>query len=219
MIRKWPLLPTLLVAAAVATMIGLGVWQLQRRAEKEALIALYRANLARPAIAFPPLGPVQRDSMFRRSSVHCLEVVGWRTELGAAADGAPGYRQIAQCRTGAEGPGALIDMGVAAAAPSALDPKFRSPWRGGVARGTIATEPDHNSLIARLLGRSDVLLPMLVSSEAAPGLQPSARPSPDSVPNNHAWYALQWFLFAGFAALIYVLALKRRERDGVPKNG
>jgi cytochrome oxidase assembly protein ShyY1 len=104
-------------------------------------------------------------------------------------------------------------MGVPAASQSALDPKFRSTWTGGVARGTIATEPDHNSLVARLLGRGDVLLPMLVSSEAAPGLQPSARPTPDSVPNTHAWYALQWFLFAGLAALIYVLALKRRERE------
>jgi surfeit locus 1 family protein len=219
MIRKWPLIPTLLVAAAVATMIGLGVWQLQRRAEKEALIALYRANLAMPAIAFPPLGPVKRESMFRKSSVHCLEVVGWRTELGAASDGTPGYRQIAQCRTGAEGPGALIDMGVPVASQSALDPKFRSPWTGGVVQGTISTEPDHNSMIARLLGRSGVLLPMLVSAQVAPGLQPSARPSPDSVPNNHRWYAMQWFLFAAMAAVIYVLALKRREREEGPDRG
>jgi surfeit locus 1 family protein len=31
MIRKWPLVPTILVAAAVAAMIGLGLWQLERR--------------------------------------------------------------------------------------------------------------------------------------------------------------------------------------------
>jgi surfeit locus 1 family protein len=39
MIRRIPIVPTLVVLAAVATMIGLGVWQLQRRAWKEALIA------------------------------------------------------------------------------------------------------------------------------------------------------------------------------------
>ena len=30
MIRRLPLIPTIVVAAAVAVMIGLGVWQLQR---------------------------------------------------------------------------------------------------------------------------------------------------------------------------------------------
>ncbi|HKX90235.1 MAG TPA: SURF1 family cytochrome oxidase biogenesis protein, partial [Sphingopyxis sp.] len=44
--RRWPLIPTLFVAAAVAVMIGLGVWQLQRKADKEALIALYQRNMA-----------------------------------------------------------------------------------------------------------------------------------------------------------------------------
>ena len=30
-VRRWPLIPTLLVLAAVAVMIALGVWQLQRK--------------------------------------------------------------------------------------------------------------------------------------------------------------------------------------------
>ena len=38
---KFPLVPTILVGAAVALMIGLGIWQLQRKAEKEALLASY----------------------------------------------------------------------------------------------------------------------------------------------------------------------------------
>jgi surfeit locus 1 family protein len=40
---RLPLVPTLIVATAVAVMIGLGIWQLQRKGEKEALIAQYRA--------------------------------------------------------------------------------------------------------------------------------------------------------------------------------
>ena len=39
--RGWPVIPTILVLAAVATMIALGIWQLQRKGEKEALIALF----------------------------------------------------------------------------------------------------------------------------------------------------------------------------------
>lgn len=207
MIRRLPIIPTIIVAAAVLTMIALGIWQLQRMGEKEALIALYRSNLGKPAMSFPELGPVPREAMFRSSSVLCLQVVGWRKEGGRAVDGTIGYRHIAQCRTGAEGPGALVDMGVAS------DPDFKAQWAGGEARGTISTEPDHSSIFARLLGRAEVLPPMLISSQPAAGLRASAPPSPDSVPNNHLWYAVQWFLFAGIAALIYGLALRRR----VPK--
>ena len=48
--RRWPLIPTILVLAAVAVMIALGVWQLQRKSEKEALIALFQHNLAMSAM-------------------------------------------------------------------------------------------------------------------------------------------------------------------------
>ena len=204
MIRRLPIIPTIIVAAAVLTMIGLGVWQVQRKGEKEALIALYRSNLAKPAMSYPELAPVPREAMFRSSSVLCLQVIGWRKEGGRAVDGTVGYRHIAECRTGVEGPGALIDMGVAS------DPDFKPQWIGGEARGIISTEPDHSSIFARLLGRAKVLSPMLVSNKPARGLRASAPPSPDSVPNNHLWYAVQWFLFAAIALVIYTLALRGR---------
>ena len=34
---KWPVIPLILVTVAVLTMIALGIWQLQRKTEKEAL--------------------------------------------------------------------------------------------------------------------------------------------------------------------------------------
>jgi surfeit locus 1 family protein len=197
-IRRLPVIPTIIVGIAVAAMIALGVWQLQRMDEKEALIALYRANLGKPAMTFPELAPVPREAMFRSSSVLCLEVVGWRIH---------GSRRIAECRTGAEGPGALVDMGFTP------DPAFKPKWAGGEARGTIVTEPDTTSLIGRMFGRGEVPSPMLVSSEPAPGLKASQPPTPESVPNNHLAYAVQWFLFAAIALLIYGLALRQR----VPK--
>jgi surfeit locus 1 family protein len=51
---------------------------------------------------------------------------------------------------------------------------------------------------------------MLIADQAASGLEPTARPELSSVPNNHLAYAVQWFLFAGVAAIIYVLALRLR---------
>jgi surfeit locus 1 family protein len=36
------------------------------------------------------------------------------------------------------------------------------------------------------------------------------------VPNNHLLYAIQWFFFALAAAVIYVLALRRRTQQPSP---
>jgi cytochrome oxidase assembly protein ShyY1 len=207
-LRQLPVVPTILVAAAAATMIALGIWQIGRAGEKDALLALYRANLSKPAVSFPELGPVPRDAMFRASSVHCLQVTGWRTEGGRSIDGTMGNRHIAACRTGAEGPGALVDMGVS------QDPATKPQWAGGVVTGMITTEPDHSSLIARLFGRGPVLSPMLVADRPATGLRASAKPSLESVPNNHRSYAVQWFLFAAVASIIYALALRKRITEG-----
>ena len=85
------------------------------------------------------------------------------------------------------------------------NPAVGRDYKGGVVSGIIA--PDR---VARM---------RLVSTEPGPGLVASAPPSPDTIPNNHLNYAIQWFLFAAFAGVIYVLALKRRERDEGPKNG
>lgn len=206
-LRRLPLIPTIIVAAAVVTMIALGVWQIDRAGQKANLIALYRANLARPAMTFPAQGPVPREAMFRSSSVTCIEVVGWRTEGGRSADGVGGSRYIAECRTGAEGPGALVDLGVS------QDPGVKPRWPGGVASGMITTEPDHSSMIARLFGSGPVLSPMLVADRPADGLRASAKPSPDTVSNNHRAYAVQWFLFAAAALVIYALALRKRLKE------
>jgi cytochrome oxidase assembly protein ShyY1 len=53
----------------------------------------------------------------------------------------------------------------------------------------------------------------LIAAEPAPGLKASAPPSPESIPNNHLAYAVQWFIFAAMAAIIYGLALRRRAKE------
>jgi surfeit locus 1 family protein len=59
---------------------------------------------------------------------------------------------------------------------------------------------------------------MLVSDRPAPGLTANAPPDPASVPNNHLAYAVQWFLFAAVAVVVYVVALRRRG-DGKTRAG
>ena len=206
MIRRIPVIPTLIVLLAVATMIRLGLWQLDRRQEKEALIATFAANLHQPPIAFPGIYPIDEASLYRRASAFCLQPVSWKVSAGATAKGASGWRHIAQCRTGAEGPGFAVDVGVS------QDPKPIA-WAGGQVTGRLVWAPDSTSLFGQLLGRKLPPEPMIVSEAAAPGLAPSAQPDPSAVPNNHLSYAVQWFIFAATALVIYAIALRRRLRD------
>ncbi len=205
MTRPFPILSTLTVIIAVGIMIALGVWQLQRKDEKEALLALFAANEGKPAMAFPVSGPVPNEAMFRTSSISCLNVVSWRTGSGRDVTGKAGITYFAQCRTGAEGPGFLASMGVSDR------PNIKPDWKGGPLTGMIVTEPSRSSLIAKMFGTAPVLGPMLVSETPLPGMRAVAKPDPDDVPNNHLAYAVQWFLFAGSALIIYMLALWKRQ--------
>lgn len=207
---RFPLLPTILVAAAVATMIALGFWQLRRADEKAALQRQYERNLVLPAMALPPAAAVDESLLYRRATAFCVKVMYWRTTGGKSASGRGGTRFIADCSTGAEGPGFAADMGVSP------DPKARPGWKGGEVAGRIVAEPPLSSgLMERLIGASPPPRPMIVSERAAPGLQASAPPVADA-PNNSLAYAFQWFFFAAAAAVIYVLALRRRQREKLP---
>lgn len=198
---RFPLIPNLLVLLAVAAMVALGVWQLQRKAEKEALLARFAANASAPVAALPPV--LDDTWLFRRVSLFCLEPMGWTT----AGAGAHGFRHIAECRLGAEGPVMAVDMG------TAPDPAAQPAWRGGKVTGTLTTAPSATPALWRWISGNRQGEPMmLVSESAAPGLSPSPRPDPASVPNNHLAYAVQWFLFAGVALIIYALALRNYRR-------
>jgi cytochrome oxidase assembly protein ShyY1 len=189
---KLPIIPTILVALAVATMIGLGIWQLDRKRQKEALLASYAAAAGKPPIGWPAIPPKDPLPLFRAATGNCLSVVGFRTAPGQNIQGDPGFLVIADCRTGAEGPGLSVELGWS------KNPNAGRTYQGGLVSGTIA--PDSRSRMR------------LVAATPGPGLTASAPPSPDTIPNNHFSYAIQWFLFAGIAVVIYVLALRGRWR-------
>ncbi len=192
--KRWPLIPTLLVVLAVAIMIGLGIWQLQRKAEKEALLTRFEAAEGLPPVAWPVVPDPRALPLYRQSSLQCIKVISWRAVSGSNADGQSGYAHLASCRTGgAEGPGAAVAVG--------WSKGYASPkWTGGIIKGIVA--PDKTQLIR------------LVATEPVAGLSPLAKPSPDQIPNNHLLYAIQWFIFAFAAAVIYVLAVRKRRAGG-----
>jgi cytochrome oxidase assembly protein ShyY1 len=203
--RLVPIVPTIIVALAVLLMVRLGFWQLHRLHEKEALLARYAANAAKPPLPVAALFPIPDDALYRRSSAYCLNVVKWQAEAGRAVDGTSGWRHIASCRTGAEGPGIVVDVGVSADSTAPV-------WNGGPVSGRLTQAPNSQPLVARLLGKPIVSSPMIVSDKAAPGLKPTAQPNPSDIPNNHLAYAVQWFLFAGVALIIYGILLWQRAR-------
>ena len=189
--RRLPVFSSLLVLAAVAAMIGLGVWQLQRLHWKEAMLARYAAAQGLAPIPFPSVPDAKNPPLFRRSSAMCVAVTGWRAESGHNLNDEAGWAHIASCRAGAEGPGFQAVMGWSAKPD-------RPGWRGGEVTGVIGPDRDH---VIRL-----------IAADPAPGLQPAKPPSLADVPNNHLFYAVQWFFFAGAALVIYILALRKRSR-------
>lgn len=201
--RRLPIIATILVVAAVAAMIGLGFWQLQRRTEKLATLAVLAANPSKPPIAMP-IPAIGDDLLFRRATAICLQPISFATE-GA---GNAGYRIIAHCSTGVEGPGFAVQIG------TTRDVDVKPGWTGGAVAGLISHAPSHEPLIAGLFGKASPKPLLLVAGTPAPGLTANAVPSVESIPNNHLAYAVQWFAFAAIALVIYGLALRRRWGKG-----
>jgi len=185
--RRIPLISTLIVAAAVATMIALGVWQLQRAEWKEGLLARYEAAQAMSSMVPWPRTEVELErSLFRWSQFDCRRVLGIRSGAGTSARGEKGWQHTARC---------AIDGGGEAEVALGWSFTPQSPdWQGGAVSGIIGSRG------------------VLFTSQVAPGLRALAPPDPNDLPNNHLMYAVQWFFFALTALVIYVLALRKRWR-------
>jgi cytochrome oxidase assembly protein ShyY1 len=190
--NRLPVMPTLLVALAVATMIGLGIWQLQRKEQKDALLSRYESAVGLPAVAWPTVPDAAALPLFRRSSLICVRVVNIETVSGSNAAGKAGFAHVASCQTDkAEGPDAIVAFG--------WSERPQSPkWDGGPVNGIIAP-----------YGAQRI---KLVATDAVAGLELLAEPSPSQIPNNHLLYAIQWFIFATAATIIYILALRKRSK-------
>ena len=193
--KRFPVVATTIVVLAIAAMIGLGLWQLlDRRPQKLAFLQQLAGNPVKPAIPFPTAS--DESLLFRRTSATCTSPVAVRL----AGAGASGFRAIATCGTGL-----IVQLG------TTRDPKAKPVWGGGPVAGYISHAPDGRSLIGSLFDHRPQAM-MLVAATPPDGLQANAAPDLDSVPNNHLAYGVQWFFFAGVAAIIYVLAMRRRSR-------
>ena len=189
MIRRLPVIPTLVVAAAVAVMIALGIWQLRRSEEKGAMLARYAsAETLSSAVPWPSTPEQREQALYRHSALHCLQVLAMRETAGRSAEGQPGWAHVARCRL-AEGGEAEVALGWSREPEGPL-------WQGGEVSGFVAPAGEGVRLVA---------------APAQAGLAQLAAPNPRDLPNNHLSYAVQWFFFAVTAVVIYILALRRRQ--------
>ena len=132
--KRLPLIPTIVVAAAIAVMIGLGVWQLQKAPKKEALLEQYRAALQMPPITYPTIPAAGDLPLYRYATAMCVRPGARRATAGRNSAGETGYVHIVDCSTGAEGPGLSVQVGWS------LDPNVKFDWRGGPVSGVIVPD-------------------------------------------------------------------------------
>jgi surfeit locus 1 family protein len=195
-IRRWPILPTMVVLAAAAVMVMLGFWQLDRLKQKEAMLADYAQAQAMSSEAeYPSADPAQIEAaLYRRATIDCrFTSGGWQSIAGRSRQDQTGYVHIILCG---------IDRDRTAYVQAGWTPGPTPPgWQGGPVSGIIV--PYHGGGGARL-----------IADPPLGGAGASAIPDPGDLPNNHLAYAVQWFLFALTSLVIYILALRRKQREG-----
>ncbi|MDT0507258.1 SURF1 family protein [Novosphingobium sp. MMS21-SN21R] len=186
--RRLPIVPTIIVLIAVGVMIRLGVWQLDRMHEKEAMLARYTAaQAAGTEMPFPTKPDSVEAALYHHSALDCLGASNPTSRSGRNANGDAGIAQIVTCRLG-NGASVEVVLGVGQTPATVA-------WAGGKVTGWIAPGPK------------------LIADPPLAGLTANARPDPNDIPNNHWSYAIQWFLFAAVALIIYVIALRKRWRE------
>jgi len=231
-VGRWrlPLWATVFAAAAVLFMLGLSLWQVQRLAWKDALIAERAARMAMPPVELPVAIADPDAWSFRHVRLTGTFDLERETYLGARSlNGNLGYHVIAPLIRVAGSP-VLIDRGWVpldlkdpAARPGSrpaatitVEGIARVSQRGGWM--TPDNEPDEDfwftvdipAIAAHL--RLDAVAPVYVESGPTPsGTWPIGGQTRSEVRNDHLQYAITWFLLALALVVIYGLYVRQRQ--------
>jgi len=189
--RGLPLVPTLMVLAAMPILIGFGAWQLQRAQWKDALLLELAQNQDAPLLELGG-GPIPDDAQFRLVRLE-LQCAGGLTALraGRSLAGQSGYSYLVECRAGTTA--VTRDAGWNARPKPLAIPAVTATFEGRLVRGPRARW-------------------ILVDADPDPPLEPSAPPGIGTISDNHLSYAMQWFGFAVILAVIYAIHVRRWRR-------
>ena len=220
-LRTGVLVPSLAVAAALATLIALGLWQLERKTWKEALVATLTQRLAAPPIALPPPADWARLTVDDEFLHVAMKAVFLNDEEGLVYTagstmredgGGPGYWVFTPARLadqsfvmvnrgfvpeGRQGPATRRDGEI----DDPVDMVGVLRWPEAPGLFTPANDPAHNlwfvrdsAAIAAAKGIGAAPFYVELESPEPPGGLPHARPRVvPNLPNNHLQYALTWF--------------------------
>ena len=242
---RW-LIGHVVVLALVVGMVGLGVWQLQRKDERQAANARVRA---RGAVTVP-LDEVVRatdaqlpaDAPFRRVTVRgTFDPAHEALVRFRIRDGLPGYEVLPPLRT-STGAAVLVDRGWL---PLDIgDAPTAAPYAPPNGEVTVTGLLLANESEGRFRPDQRADGPLVIGSVHVPGLQarvpydlypgfvqlqepddpvhfPAPLPDPDLGAGPHLSYALQWFAFSTIALAGWVLLMRssvtrRRTRPPGP---
>ncbi len=230
--------PTVFLIPALALLITLGIWQLQRLDEKTALITRIESGLAADPAPLPRsiVDPEAWD--YRRVTLDGTFLHDRELYLvGRTRRGQPGLHVVTPLRR--DGPGSqaiLVNRGWVP-----LDRRDRATRSEGLPAG-----PQTLSGIARLPPERGWMQPdndpqanewywldipamaeaaatgpvpvLIVEAEAVGEALPIGGQTRLDIPNNHLQYAITWFSFAVVLLVIYVL-YHRRPIDHGPSDG
>lgn len=223
---------------------GLGAWQVQRLAEKEALIAAVADGIDGPPQALPPVAQWDaldpQDFDYRPLTVEGRFVTGRDVRVFTSlADpkgesGGPGYWVLTPFELAAGGT-IFVNRGFVPQAVAddleALAPIVESTELLGIARraersGPFTPEPDAGDRIdwvraperlALLAGIEGPVAPLYLDLPAgAPGELPQGGETVVEFSNNHLGYAITWFGFAILAPILLVVWLRRQRTPDRP---
>ncbi len=213
--------PLVFGIVGVALLVSLGVWQVQRLAWKQAILAEIDARLAAAPVPLPQDPDPARDRYLRVRADGAIEP-GELDVFTAAPGGGAGYRIIVPLRL-ADGRRILLDRGIVPA--DAKDAARRTGpiavegslvWPEETDRFTSPPDREKNIWFARdvppmaeALGTLPVMLVTAASDDPA---GPVPMPVTVNIPNNHLQYAVTWFGLAAVWVLMTGYLLWRIKR-------
>jgi surfeit locus 1 family protein len=226
--KRFPVGLTVATAVAVAILLGLGTWQVQRMSWKTDLVA--RVEAARTAPPVRLAEAVERadgreDLAFLRVRARC-ELVRGTAASYSIVEGQIAWRALAWCDT-EEAP-LLVERGVVRAGLGRLSPPDVSrlppptnvvgvlrPLDGEVRK---TAEAQGWTPLLREEGCADArprCFPYYLSVEAETPAVAALRPAPlpPRLSNNHLGYAITWYGFAAALVGVYVALLRNRLKS------
>jgi surfeit locus 1 family protein len=233
--------PAVFALAAFVAFVGLGTWQIQRKAWKEALIETLEQRLSTAPVALPPRERWATldaaDDEFRRVKLTATFVPGAQALVYASGSAlrsdasGPGYWVFAPARISSGGlvvinrgfvPEGRQDPATRAAGEVSAPIKMVGAMRWPEPRGFFAPrdDPARNLwfvrdplAIAAAKGWGDVA-PFFIELEAPqpPGGLPHAGALKVNLRNEHLQYAITWYGLAAVVVVMFAFWLRARRR-------